>query len=70
MCTRSYHIYLVFGSKTSSGQWKAELLSQNHNGKDESEVTRIRQEHPGEDDTCVLDDRVLGAIAVTRGNVY
>ncbi|KAF7971219.1 hypothetical protein HWV62_21624 [Athelia sp. TMB] len=56
----------VLGTKSSSGGWKAELLSHNHNGKEESEVARIRREHPGEDDTCVLEDRVLGAIAVTR----
>ncbi|KZP34540.1 protein serine/threonine phosphatase 2C [Athelia psychrophila] len=56
----------VLGTKTPSGTWKAELLSQNHNGKDLAEVARIHREHPGEDATCVLEDRVLGAIAVTR----
>jgi len=40
-------------------------LSSNHNGINELEVDRIRKAHPGEEE-CVLEDRVLGAIAVTR----
>jgi pyruvate dehydrogenase phosphatase len=43
------------------------VLSSNHNGKDASESERIKSEHPGEEE-CVLKDRVLGAIAVTRGS--
>jgi pyruvate dehydrogenase phosphatase len=43
------------------------VLSSNHNGKNTSESERIRSEHPGEEE-CVLKDRVLGAIAVTRGS--
>lgn len=48
--------------------WDVLVLSGNHNGADPAEAERIRREHPGEDE-CVLDDRVLGAIAVTRGDV-
>ncbi|KAJ7782988.1 protein serine threonine phosphatase 2C [Mycena metata] len=55
----------VLGLKQPSGAWDARLLSANHNGADAGEVARIRSEHPGEDE-CVLRDRVLGAIAVTR----
>ncbi|KAJ7084275.1 protein serine threonine phosphatase 2C [Mycena belliarum] len=55
----------VLGVKQASGEWDATVLSTNHNGTDASEVARIRGEHPGEDE-CVLSDRVLGAIAVTR----
>jgi len=55
----------VLGTKGPSGPWKASLLSTNHNGTDQGEVERLRFEHPGEDEV-VLNDRVLGAIAVTR----
>ncbi|KAJ7045368.1 protein serine threonine phosphatase 2C [Mycena alexandri] len=55
----------VLGLKQATGAWDAQLLSVNHNGTDAGEVARIRSEHPGEDE-CVLRDRVLGAIAVTR----
>lgn len=56
----------VLGLKDSTGEWKASLLSSNHNGMDETEANRVRREHPGENE-CILRDRVLGAIAVTRG---
>lgn len=42
-------------------------MSSNHNGNNNVEVARIRKEHPGEHGQCVSNDRVLGAIAVTRG---
>ena len=57
----------MLGTKDASGEWKAELLSHNHNGTDRGEVERLESEHPGEGEV-VLNDRVLGAIAVTRGN--
>jgi hypothetical protein len=34
-----------------------------------TEVARIRKEHPNEPE-CVKFDRVLGAIAVTRGEYF
>ncbi|PPQ89566.1 hypothetical protein CVT25_012238 [Psilocybe cyanescens] len=55
----------VLGVKGPSGEWSAEVLSRAHNGENEVEAETVRQEHPGESE-CVLDDRVLGAIAVTR----
>jgi pyruvate dehydrogenase phosphatase len=55
----------VLGTKVSSKEWKASLLSSNHNGNDQEEVARLRLEHPGEREV-ILEDRVLGAIAVTR----
>ncbi|KAF7360744.1 Serine/threonine protein phosphatase 2C [Mycena venus] len=55
----------VLGTKTASGEWETRVLSSNHNAAEASEVARIRSEHPGEDE-CILRDRVLGAIAVTR----
>jgi len=41
------------------------VLSTNHNAADPGEAARIRSEHP-EEQECMLRDRVLGAIAVTR----
>ncbi|KAJ7113824.1 protein serine threonine phosphatase 2C [Mycena epipterygia] len=55
----------VLGAKQASGEWTTSVLSANHNGTDPAEVARIRSEHPGEDE-CILKDRVLGSIAVTR----
>ncbi|KAJ6475215.1 protein serine threonine phosphatase 2C [Mycena vitilis] len=55
----------VLGSRKPSGEWETTLLSANHNGTDPTETAHIRDEHPGESE-CVLRDRVLGAIAVTR----
>jgi pyruvate dehydrogenase phosphatase len=46
-----------------------EALSSPHNGLVQSEVERIRSEHPGEDD-AVIGYRVLGALMVTRGKYH
>ncbi|KAJ6495323.1 protein serine threonine phosphatase 2C [Mycena sanguinolenta] len=55
----------VLGAKTASDEWQTTVLSSNHNGADAAEAARIRSEHPGEDE-CLLKDRVLGSIAITR----
>ncbi|KAH7922376.1 protein serine threonine phosphatase 2C [Leucogyrophana mollusca] len=55
----------VLGIKSTSGKWSTSILSANHNGADASEVARIHSEHADEAE-CVLRNRVLGAIAVTR----
>jgi pyruvate dehydrogenase phosphatase len=63
-------LYLFFETviaSTGEQGWKAEVLSANHNGRDEEEAARIRAAHPNEEE-CLLQDRVLGSIAVTRGN--
>jgi pyruvate dehydrogenase phosphatase len=57
---------IVLGTKEFSGAWKASILSSFHNGGDTEETARIRREHPGELE-CISHDRVLGAIALTRG---
>jgi hypothetical protein len=59
----------VLGVKQSNGTWDATILSVNHNGMDPAEAARIRKEHPGESE-CVKSGRVLGAIAVTRGECF
>jgi pyruvate dehydrogenase phosphatase len=55
----------IMVSQTSAEDWKIESLTTNQNGDNELEVERVRREHPGEPD-CVLDQRVLGAIAPFR----
>ncbi|KDQ18817.1 hypothetical protein BOTBODRAFT_153711 [Botryobasidium botryosum FD-172 SS1] len=55
----------ILGTKLPSGEWKTTLLSSCHNGDNEREVQRVRDEHPGERQ-CILNQRVLGALAVTR----
>jgi hypothetical protein len=59
----------VLGLKQSNGTWDATILSVNHNGMDPAEAARIREEHPGESE-CIESGRVLGAIAVTRGEYF
>nr|GAT57698.1 serine/threonine protein phosphatase 2C [Mycena chlorophos] len=56
----------LLGVKDASGDWTAKIMGANHNGVDAAEAARVRSEHPGEDETCILRDRVLGALAVTR----
>jgi len=55
----------VFVSPDGPLSWKSELLTSNHNCDNDAEVSRVVSEHPGEPE-CVLDRRVLGALAPTR----
>ncbi|KAL4065190.1 phosphatase 2C-like domain-containing protein [Scleroderma citrinum] len=55
----------VMVSETASQEWSYEVLTKVHNGENEHEVERVRREHPGEPE-CVVDGRVLGAIAPFR----
>ncbi|EGO01335.1 hypothetical protein SERLA73DRAFT_179498 [Serpula lacrymans var. lacrymans S7.3] len=55
----------ILGRKDSTGLWHSSVLSSDHNGHDIDESDRVQREHPGEQD-CIMNDRVLGAIAVTR----
>jgi len=48
------------------GEWNVEMLTTEHNGHNDEEIERIKREHPGEEETCVVDRRVLGALAPTR----
>ncbi|KAJ7450745.1 protein serine/threonine phosphatase 2C [Mycena latifolia] len=56
----------VLGTKGEAG-WQTKILSARHNCANDSEVGRIRAEHPGEAE-CVNAEtlRTLGLIAVTR----
>lgn len=54
----------VLGRRDADGRWEAVALSTDQTGFNESEVARVRAEHPGEQD-IVKDGRLLG-LAVTR----
>lgn len=56
---------LVFVSPDGPLRWKSELLTANHNCDNDAEISRVILEHPGEPE-CILDRRVLGALAPTR----
>jgi len=55
----------VLGIKAQEGVWTSTILTSNHNAANEAEARRLRDAHPGEDE-CILHERVLGAITVTR----
>ncbi|KAG8730080.1 hypothetical protein FRC10_003144 [Ceratobasidium sp. 414] len=56
----------ILGVKLSNGQWEARDLIPPHNGSNPREMQNVRDAHPGEPNVTARD-RVLGAIAVTRG---
>lgn len=56
---------LVLVSPNGPRKWKSELLTSNHNCDNDAEISRVVSEHPGEPE-CILDRRVLGALAPTR----
>ncbi|KAF8638793.1 hypothetical protein AX17_001852 [Amanita inopinata Kibby_2008] len=45
--------------------WSVELLTVNHNGDNDAEIERVQRLHPNESE-CVVDRRVLGALAPFR----
>jgi pyruvate dehydrogenase phosphatase len=45
--------------------WVVERLTTDHNGDNDAEVERVQRAHPGEPE-CVIDRRVLGALAPFR----
>ena len=56
---------LVLVTPNGPLRWKSELLTANHNCDNDAEISRVISEHPGEPE-CILDRRVLGALAPTR----
>ncbi|KAJ8507038.1 hypothetical protein ONZ45_g10553 [Pleurotus djamor] len=48
-----------------SGEWVTDRLTNEQNGGNDDEIARVRAEHPGEPE-CVVDRRVLGALAPFR----
>lgn len=52
-------------SQNDDEDWMIDHLTTEHNGDNDAEVERVQQAHPGEPE-CVLDRRVLGALAPFR----
>lgn len=48
------------------GGWTGELINNIHNGEYATERQRVQSEHAGED-TCVVDNRIIGWLQPTRG---
>ncbi|KAF9234505.1 phosphatase 2C-like domain-containing protein [Melanogaster broomeanus] len=59
----------VMISETANHSWNFEILTTVHNGENVREIERVKREHPGEPE-CVVDSRVLGAIAPFRYESY
>ncbi|KAG7086404.1 hypothetical protein E1B28_002359 [Marasmius oreades] len=55
----------ILVSPKEDDKWEVNVLTRDHNGDNDAEVERVRQEHPDEPD-CVIDRRVLGALAPFR----
>ncbi|RDB19349.1 [Pyruvate dehydrogenase [acetyl-transferring]]-phosphatase 1, mitochondrial [Hypsizygus marmoreus] len=56
---------LMVSQNEAGDDWTVEPLTTDHNGDNDAEVERVRRAHPGEPE-CVMDRRVLGALAPTR----
>ncbi|KAG0253288.1 hypothetical protein DFQ27_007500 [Actinomortierella ambigua] len=67
-CTGDSRAVLGVKEKQSDGShvWKAVPLSYDQTGRTKSEVLRMREEHPGEEDTVIMRGRVLGGLEPTR----
>lgn len=57
---------VVLGRKLPSGAWKAIPLSIDQNAEDRSEVERLKAAHPGEEQTVIMGNRVLGGLMPFR----
>ncbi|XP_062318316.1 pyruvate dehydrogenase [acetyl-transferring]-phosphatase 2, mitochondrial [Osmerus eperlanus] len=57
----------VLGVQETDGSWSALPLSLDHNSQNQSEMKRIRAQHPpSERDTVVMDNRLLGVLMPLR----
>ncbi|KAF8913368.1 phosphatase 2C-like domain-containing protein [Mucidula mucida] len=50
---------------TANNGWDVRILTTEHNGYNAEEIERVRRQHPNEPE-CVVDGRVLGALAPFR----
>ncbi|KAK7438405.1 hypothetical protein VKT23_018018 [Stygiomarasmius scandens] len=55
----------VLVSPKGTNEWDISLLTTDHNGNNDTEIERVRRQHPNEPE-CVIDRRVLGALAPFR----
>lgn len=58
-------IVLITPDDEGVKDWQVDVLTSAHNGDNDAEIERIRTEHPDEPE-CILNRRVLGALAPTR----
>ena len=69
LLARSYLLFfssLVLVSPAQDAKnWDIEVLTVIHNGDNDAELARVHKDHPGEPE-CIVDRRVLGALAPTR----
>ncbi|XP_047451654.1 pyruvate dehydrogenase [acetyl-transferring]-phosphatase 2, mitochondrial [Mugil cephalus] len=57
----------VLGVQNDDGSWSALPLSQDHNCQNQTEVERIKAQHPpSEGDTVITDERLLGVLMPLR----
>lgn len=56
----------VLVSPKATEDWDVKFITAEHNGDNDAEIARVQREHPGEPE-CVVNRRVLGALAPTRG---
>ena len=57
---------VVLGQKLPNNTWKAVPLSVDQNAQNPSEVERLFQSHPGEENTVIVGNRVLGSLMPFR----
>lgn len=57
---------VVLGRSLGRGNWKALPLSMDQNAQNPDEVNRLRETHPGEGATLILEGRVLGNLMPFR----
>ncbi|KAG5975910.1 hypothetical protein E4U55_007534 [Claviceps digitariae] len=55
----------VLGRRSDSGKWTATALSEDQTGGNPAEASRMRKEHPGEENV-IRNGRVLGGLEPTR----
>ncbi|KAJ9049511.1 hypothetical protein DSO57_1023639 [Entomophthora muscae] len=56
----------VLGSLQENGRWIAIPLSKDQTARNPKELSRILKEHPGEEDTAIQRNRILGGLEPTR----
>ena len=57
---------VVLGQKLANNTWKAIPLSNDQNAHNQDEVERLKQAHPGEEETVIASGRVLGSLMPFR----
>ncbi|KAL7420258.1 hypothetical protein Q5752_005227 [Cryptotrichosporon argae] len=56
----------VAGWQAPDGSWRCDVLTADQMGENPGEVERMKREHPGEEDTVIVNGRVQGGLQPTR----